>query len=383
MPLPHRRPGTPRLLLAAAGSLLAASCGGDLAPEATAGPPRDRPAPAPLHAGPSPEPLPVVADLHVDTSTQALLRGVSMADGPGLEASFAAAERGGATLLVESLWIPRAAEADPAARLAALLDVLDRGLASTRGWALASSPSEARSLLARGTRVAVAAIEGASCFTAGPRDLEAAFRRGVRMVGPTWTASNAYADSSAEPRDPGGLSDAGRDLVRLANDLGVMIDVSHMSDAALDDTLATSRAPVLASHSNSRALCPHPRNLADEQVRRIAEGGGLVAVMFHAPFVCGGAPPDADAVAAHVAHLLEVAGPGHVAFGSDLDGRIQPARGLERLDGLPTLRDALRRRGIDGATLAGVMGESFLRYWDRVQAARAPTPRTSGSAPAP
>ncbi|MCK6530001.1 dipeptidase [Myxococcota bacterium] len=383
MPLPHRRSRARRLVLAAAGTLLAAACGGDLASRAADEPPRDRHAAALLHAEPTPAPLPVVADLHVDTPTQALLRGISIADGPGLEASFAAAERGGVTLLVESLWIPRAAEADPAARLAALLDVLDRGLASAPGWALALSPSQARSLLARGTRVAVAAIEGATCLSAGPRDLESAFRRGVRMLGPTWTASNAYADSSAEPREPGGLTDAGRNLVRLANDLGVMIDVSHMSDAALDDTLATSRAPVLASHSNSRALCPHPRNLTDAQVRRIAEAGGLVAVMFHAPFVCGGAPPDVDDVAAHVAHLLEVAGPGHVAFGSDLDGRIQPARGLERLDGLPSLRDALRRRGIDGATLAGVMGESFLRYWDRVQAARAPTPRTSGSAPAP
>lgn len=374
---PGRRPAAPRARRAGAAravlglALLAGALGGCSPAQEPAQAAEGRPtAPAPPPPAPPPAAaLPAVADLHVDTPTQAMERGISLARAEGLEASLAASREGGVTVVVHAMWIPRRRHVpDPRARLRALLDVLEKGVAEAPGWAFARSPGEARRLLAAGTRVVVPAIESASAFTRGPEDLHEAFRRGVRMVGPTWTASNEYADSSAEPRSPGGLTEKGRALVRLANDLGVMVDVSHMSDAALEDALAVSRAPLVASHSNARALCDHPRNLTDDQARRIAAAGGLVAVMFHAPFVCGDPPVDADDVAAHVAHLVAVAGPGHVAIGSDLDGRIRAARGLGSHRSWPALRQALLRRGISGPVLDGILGENFLRYWERVEA---------------
>jgi membrane dipeptidase len=161
-----------------------------------------------------------------------------------------------------------------------------------------------------------------------------------------------------------GLTEAGKQLVRRAHALGVPIDVSHASDRAVADILSVARETsgvVIATHSNARALCDHPRNLTDEQLRGIAATGGIVGLNFHAPFVVKGRPATLDDVVRQALYLVKVAGIDHVAIGADFEGGIRPAAGLSDASHFPGLARALRRAGLSDEGVRKLMAENALR----------------------
>ena len=319
---------------------------------------------------PSPTPLPpVIADLHVDTVTAMLAEGAGWS-APALEASLGKLEAGGVNVVVEALWIERG-HADPRARATEKLKrVRNAVLQSQRRAAIVSSPQQLEAVLREGRIAVVLALEGGTALVDGEATLAELRRLGVSMVGLTWSESSAYADSSAEPRDPGGLTDAGRRAVGWCNRAGVMIDVSHMSDVATRQTVALSTAPVLASHSNARALCDVPRNLPADLLRAISDRGGLIGAMFHGPYVRTDRPASRPDVVRMIQHLASTLGPEHVAIGSDWDGIIKAPTGLEGADDLPALRADLAAAGLDAEAVAGISGDNFLRLWREVWAAR-------------
>jgi membrane dipeptidase len=208
-------------------------------------------------------------------------------------------------------------------------------------------------------------FEGAGPLAEAPESLDAWVARGVRVVGLVHTEHNQLASSSGDPRAISyGLSDAGRQLVRRAHALGVAVDVSHASDRAVADTLTLARETggvVVATHSNARALCDHPRNLTDAQLRGIAATGGVVGLNFHAPFVVRGRPAILADVVRQAQHLLQVAGASHVAIGADYEGGIRPARGLEDASHFPDLARALKRAGVPEPALRKLFSENALR----------------------
>jgi membrane dipeptidase len=208
-------------------------------------------------------------------------------------------------------------------------------------------------------------FEGAGPLAEAPESLDAWVARGVRVVGLVHTEHNALASSSGDNRRVEyGLTDAGKQLVRRAHALGVPVDVSHASDRAVDDVLALARETrgvVVATHSNARALCDHPRNLTDAQLRGIAASGGVVGLNFHQPFVVRGRPAKLDDVVRQALHLLRVAGPEHVALGADFEGGIRPAQGLEDASHFPDLARALRRAGVSESGVRKVFAENALR----------------------
>lgn len=299
---------------------------------------------------------PVQADLHLDTPTQLHRRGVGL-DGPGLEGGLRALQAGGTNLAVMVLWPPRA-EGGPAhvRTLWERMEAEDARLAAVRR---VESPAEARAVAEAGGVAMIYAVEGAHGLEPGPDGLREAWARGVSMVGLTWSFSNAYAGSSGD--GGGGLTEAGRALVAEAQRVGVMIDVSHASPDATRETCALARAPIVASHSNARAVTAHVRNLGDDEIRCIAATGGVIGVNVHGPFV--GPSADVARVADHLDHLRAIGGAGVVALGSDWDGIIQPARGLADASGVPVLIEELRRRGWTETEIAGFRGENFLRAW--------------------
>jgi len=143
------------------------------------------------------------------------------------------------------------------------------------------------------------------------------------------------------------------------------VDVSHASTEAFDDIarIALRRGrPLVASHSNARALTDHRRNLDDAQLRAIAASGGVVGLCFHEPFLrLGASRASALDVARHARHMTDVMGPTHVALGTDLDGLITPAEGLDSHAGIPALVEALRQEGIEGESLAGLLFDNATR----------------------
>jgi membrane dipeptidase len=244
------------------------------------------------------------------------------------------------------------------------------------------------------------------------------FRLGVRSMTLTWNNSNGWADSSSETARHNGLTEFGRDVVREMNRLGMIVDVSHVSDRCFWDVLETSSAPVVATHSCARAITPAARNLTDEQLRGLAARGGLCMVNFFpafvddawrqawneleperralhevaaAPYRVEGRPvpysvssrvdrevaarigrPALGSLIDHFVHVVEVAGIDHVGIGSDFDGIPGLPEGLESAADLPRITEALYARGFGAEALHKVLGGNFLRVFRAVEAQARP-----------
>jgi membrane dipeptidase len=207
------------------------------------------------------------------------------------------------------------------------------------------------------------ALEGAQALAADPEAIEAWVRRGVRLVGLAHGSDNELAGSSTGKKR-GGLTDKGKKLARRAVEAGALLDVSHLSDASFEDVAAISRelgVPFVATHSNARALCKHPRNLTDAQLRAIAASGGVVGLNFHGPYVSDSPDPGLPEVVAQAEHILRVAGEDTLAIGSDFDGGIRPAAELPDASAFPRLASALLRRGHSEARVRKIFAENALR----------------------
>jgi membrane dipeptidase len=300
-----------------------------------------------------------VVDLHVDLPYQLGVHGKPLREGTG-QASLAALRAGGARGLVLPLFVPRdVSPTGPRAR--DLEDSYVRVLAELfHGRGLAppgcGETTELRTWLS---------FEGAGPLADAPEALDAWVARGVRIVGLVHTEHNALASSSGDARPVDyGLTAQGRRLVERAHLLGVSVDASHASDRAVSDVLALSRKTggvVVATHSNARALCDHPRNLSDRQLRGIAATGGVIGLNFHSPFVVRGRAAALSDVVRHAQHLVKVAGLEHVAVGADFEGGIRPAKGLEDAGRFPELARALLAAGLSEAAVRKVFSENALR----------------------
>lgn len=213
-----------------------------------------------------------------------------------------------------------------------------------------------------GKIAAIAGLEGAEALDASIGVLRQFHRLGVRNLGLAWNYRNAACDGVSESRTNGGLTEFGVKVVEECNRLGMLIDVSHLSPAGLDDVLKVSRQPIIASHSNARTLCDFPRNLTDAQMAAIAARGGVVGVTFVNAFLNVEKPEAAsfDDVIAHIEYMLKRIGPDHVAIGSDFDGCTTPVD-LPDVTHYPRITQKLLERGHAPAVIRKVLGENLLR----------------------
>jgi len=191
-------------------------------------------------------------------------------------------------------------------------------------------------------------------------DLEPLYARGVRVLGLTWNRRNRWASGcDAE----GGLSAEGAALVKAADRLGMVHDVSHLSRQSVDDLLATARGPVIASHVGADAVFAHPRNLTDAHLKAIAQRGGVVALVLYQGFLSGQRATFDDAMR-HLRHMIEVCGAGAVGIGSDFDGgfgRDELPAGIRTAADLPKFAEALAADGLAPADVAKVCGGNLRR----------------------
>jgi len=288
---------------------------------------------------------------------------------------------------------------------------------------LCVTAQEVRQAKAEGVFAVLLGLEGGHAIENSLDLLRRYFELGVRYMTLTWSNSNEWADSSGDLLDPavqhhGGLTDFGRDVVREMNRLGMMVDVSHVSDATFWDVLRTSHAPVIASHSSARALCGSARNLTDEQLRAIATNNGVVQVNFYAAFLddpfreawkateperhnlllAAEAPyrergeavpyavalqidrrfyaerlsgtlqlPSFECLIDHLDHVAQVAGTDHVGIGSDFDGFSLLPRGICTAAELPKITAALAARGYTAHQLEKLLGGNLLRVMAQVE----------------
>jgi membrane dipeptidase len=297
-----------------------------------------------------------------------LSKGLHLDSNTGLEASLPLLKLGGSNVVVQVLWPPRKSDHKP--RAYALLDVVEKEVARNDGLVLVREPGVARSTVAMGKVAVLLSMEGAHGLGTDADWVDVFqqfYDRGLRLLGITWSFSNRFAGSSGD--GGAGLTEEGRALVKLARERGVILDVSHASRQTTMEICTDSPMPVIASHSNAKALRSVARNLTDEEIRCIAATGGVIGLNFHASFVSGGeqGPATVSRVADHAEHLAKVGGHGVVALGTDFDGYIKKPIGLEDASKIPALWEELVRRGWSPEQIAGVRGENFMRTWERAR----------------
>ncbi|MGB2675473.1 MAG: dipeptidase [Candidatus Acidiferrum sp.] len=360
----------------------------------------------------------IVIDTHDDT-TQRLLDpkfdlGVRHSDG---SIDIPRMRDGGLSALFFSIWIPSKITGPQAVKQA--LDQIDAVRETVRkhphDLVLATTADEIRAAHAQNKIAALLGVEGGHMIGNDLGVLRSFAALGVRYMTLTHTGNTDWADSSTDKPEHNGLTDFGKDVVREMNRLGVIVDVSHVSDKTFYDVLATSKAPVFASHSSCRALCDAARNMTDDMIRDLAKNGGVIQINYHVGFLsqeyldfdvahpevrkelgaelknrCGsdedckdlhgqdvvrdfmraGKLPRVDwtVIVDHIDHAVKIAGVDHVGLGSDFDGAAMPI-GMEDASHLPQITEALLQKGYSDSDIRKILGENTLRLLHEVQQA--------------
>jgi len=246
---------------------------------------------------------------------------------------------------------------------------------------MADTANDVVRIFSSGKIAAMCGIEGGHQIGGSLRALRMFYRIGARYMtlthngGPGWADPAVAADGSFCREAPiGGLNDFGRSVVLEMNRLGMMVDLSHVHEKTMQVALDVTRAPVVFSHSSTRALCSHPRDVPDGVLERLRENGGVVMVVFLSKFVAGefwvaGGKAGATVVevADHVDNIVNIAGIDHVGIGGDYDGGEVFARGLEDVSKYPTLTCELLKRGYDEESLSKMLGLNVLRVLKRCE----------------
>ena len=354
-----------------------------------------------------------IFDSHVDTPSQLIrLRNIGIDNKYG-HVDFPKLRRGGVGGSFFALYTPAEMAPDAATRYAlemisAVYDAVD---ANPDYAALAFSPEEAAQNAGEGLVSVFLGMENGAPIQQSLPLLRTFYRLGVSYLTLTHNGDNAIADSAAEGTHWHGLSPFGKEVIAEMNALGMMIDVSHASDETFWDCLRLSEAPVIATHSCCRALCPHRRNLTDEMLQALGEQDGYVGINFYPAFLserflsdpadaalfdegekveaafieAPGNPervkaweamqrrletlwrPGVREIVDHIDHAVALAGIDHVGIGSDFDGILVPPEGLENVSLIGRVFDEMRRRGYDAESVEKVAGKNLLDVMKRVK----------------
>lgn len=281
-------------------------------------------------------------------------------------------KEGGITCQVMALYIePQYKPAASARRclemLDAFYDLLDR---SGGEFVLATKAQHILDAKAQAKVAGLLSIEGGEAIEGSLSVLRNFYRLGVRAMGLTWNQRNDLADGVGEKSGKSGLTDLGISVVKEMEKLGMLVDVSHLSESSFWGVHQVAERPYIASHSNARALASHPRNLTDKQIEALASKGGVIGVVFCPPFV----DDDRENVSLsricdHIDHIVKVAGIDHVGLGSDFDGfGVTPGspQVMKDVSEMPKLTEELMRRGYKEDDIKKILGGNWLRVYEQV-----------------
>ncbi|HEX2947420.1 MAG TPA: dipeptidase [Clostridia bacterium] len=214
--------------------------------------------------------------------------------------------------------------------------------------------------ISEGKIAALLSIEGGECLYGQLPILRQLYKLGVRSMLLTWNHRNLLADG-AEETHGGGLSVFGRQVVYEMERLGMIIDVSHLCENSFHDVMEIVTKPVIASHSNARAVCDHARNLDDRQLMEIKDNGGVVGINFYTHFLNNTSKATIDDILRHIEHICSVTGEDHIGLGTDYDGIETAPEGLESTHLLPVLFERMAQLNYSSGFIEKFAGLNFLR----------------------
>jgi membrane dipeptidase len=358
----------------------------------------------------------IVVDTHDDT-TQRFLDAkfdIGLRSGSG-SIDIPRMREGGLGAIFFSIWIPsKVTGPDAVNRALAQIDAArEQVRRHPKDLVLATTAAEIREARKKGKIAALIGVEGGHMINSDLNVLRKFASQGVRYMTLTHSGNAEWADASTDKAAHNGLTDFGKDVIREMNRLGVMIDISHVSDKAFYDALELSKAPLIASHSSCRALCDAPRNLTDQMMKDLAAKGGVIQINYHVGFLsqefrnvekahpewgqdiaaeikqrCGdneaclliegdrvtreyvaqGKLPRVEwtKIIEHIDHAVKVVGAEHVGLGSDFDGANMPY-GMEDATKLPRITGALLQKGYSEGDIKKILGENTLRVMAEVE----------------
>lgn len=343
----------------------------------------------------------IVCDTHCDTVARVLDRGVDL--GTRSDQGHIDIPRlieGGVDAQVFACCVTRRGKPDGyyIKRILRMIDALHLQFEKhSDGMKLALTASDVYKAKRNGKIAAIIAVESGQAIEDDLAFLRDFYRLGVRSMTLTWNSTN-WADASNQAPRHNGLTDFGRDVVREMNRLGMIIDVSHAADKTVWDTLETSSAPIIASHSCAKAICDHRRNVNDDLIKAIANAGGVICVNFYSVFLdqdfklqrekvsrirqqhdddekmladetekLKELTPPLSKVIDHIDHIVNVGGIDSVGLGSDFDGMNPPPKGLEDVSKMPKLTEALLESGYSVGEITKIAGGNFLRVFGQMR----------------
>jgi len=358
----------------------------------------------------------IIIDTHADTPQMMLDEGYDLSDPASpYMISIPKMRTGHEGAQFFSIWVPVDWPAeDLIHRALGLVEVVDEQVAKhSDSLEFAASADDVMRIHREGKIAALMGVEGGHIIENDPRMLDIFYRLGVRYMTLTHTKNTQWADSSGDQPHWNGLTEFGKQIVLRMNRLGMMVDISHVSDKTFEDAIAVSKAPLIASHSSCRALCPAPRDMTDEMLGALARNGGVADINFYSAFLdpayrqaqakilpqveaavkkaqeelakegkrlsyaqeteirvkmeAGLSKPSYTVIADHIDHAVKVAGADHVGLGSDFDGVDAIPRGMEDVSRLPNLVYELARRGYSEEDLIKILGGNVLRVLRQVE----------------
>jgi membrane dipeptidase len=345
-------------------------------------------------------------DTHLDVMQRVLIEGKDLGQRlPDGQVDFPRLRKGGVNAPFFALYIPTYYKGGEAVRRTLEFRDAAQKMLDThpREIALALNAADIERITASGKLAIVLTLEGGHQIGNDMAVLRIYHQLGIRAMTLTHFRNNEWADSSTDKPEHNGLTDFGKDVVREMNRLGMLVDISHVSDKTFYDAVAVSTKPVIASHSSCRALCDVPRNMTDDMLRALAKNGGVVGINFapgflnrddaaaimkdigqrgaEDPKLSGKALDDysnaqilkedaahaktahatIDDIVAHIDHAVKIAGIDHVGIGSDFDGIPGVPIGLEDISKMPALAAKLRAKGYSEGDVRKIMGGNFMR----------------------
>ena len=238
---------------------------------------------------------------------------------------------------------------------------------------ICTTASDIQDCINTGVIAAVLHMEGAEAIDDKLNNLEVLYRAGVRSIGPVWSRPTMFGSGvpfkfPSSPDTGSGLTDLGKELVSTCNQMGMVVDVSHITEKGFWDIAKLSDAPLVATHSNVHVISQQARNLTDKQLAAIKESEGIVGVNFVTAFLRPDGKMSAetglDVILKHLDYLIERIGVDHIGFGSDFDGALIPAK-MKDVTGLVDLRKIMRSHGYDEATMLKLCHKNWLRVLEK------------------
>ncbi len=306
-----------------------------------------------------------VIDAHCDTVYELMMQGGNLVEN-SLCVSLDKLTQYGGYLQFFAAWIDDK-EAEPLSLTLRLLDRMHREIKEhENAMGLVLSAMDAQCVLQQGKVGALLTVENGNSLEGELSNLQLLYDLGVRALTLTWNAANELADGIMEPRG-GGLTEFGKSVVIEMNRLGMMIDVSHLSEKGFWDVLSLSKQPVMASHSNARSVASHCRNLTDEQIRALSQSGGVIGLNVYPAFLTDHEGASLSDCMRHIEHILAVGGEDCLGLGSDFDGFSAPmAEGLASPADYVYLFEALKQQGYSDLQIEKLSCGNFLRFMEKI-----------------